>query len=190
MKAELNTYLQQLGAFDEDEIEIICQGFYKRSLRTGEKLTGAGSIAGELYFINDGILKITSPQDEQRDLVYYFMEKNRLMAFLYSIYGDIPVTYGLQAACDCELMVLDKAGLYRIFEMIPKFRTLLDGIAHLSMVEMIAAKNAYSALNAAGSYQLFLERQPQLLLQVALNDIASYLGITPQSLSRIRKLTK
>jgi CRP-like cAMP-binding protein len=51
----------------------------------------------------------------------------------------------------------------------------------------IQLRNTYAGTDASARYQLFLELQPDISLRVPLNDIASYLGITPQSLSRIRR---
>ncbi|MBB5634406.1 DNA-binding MarR family transcriptional regulator [Pedobacter cryoconitis] len=99
------------------------------------------------------------------------MEEGQFMTFLYSMYGNIPAKQGLQAACDLEAHL----------------RALIDEIAQLSMAEMVTIKNLYLTGNALAKYELFLRKQPATASRVALTDIASYLGITPQSLSRIRK---
>lgn len=187
MYTDLIRYLKQFDQLSDDDVNTISADFQKSELKIGEKLTKAGTVVSQLFFISKGILKITLPREEDRDLVYYFLTSNRLTTFLYSVYGNVPAQQGLEAACDCEILSLDKEKLYDIFDKIPHFRTLLDHISHTSIVEMINTKNTYLSHDALKSYQLFLKNEPQVALNVALVDIASYLGITPQSLSRVRR---
>lgn len=187
MYTALTRYLKQFDQLSDDDINLIIADFQKTVLKPGEKLTLAGTVVNQLFFIDKGILKITLPREEERDLAYYFLTSNRFTTFLYSVYGNVPAQQGLEAACDCEILSLDKEKLYFLFEKIPHFRTLLDNISHTAMVEMINTKNTYLAHDALKSYQLFLKNEPQVALTVPLVDIASYLGITPQSLSRVRR---
>lgn len=109
------------------------------------------------------------------------------MTFLYSMYGNVPAVQGLQAACVAEVMMINYEQLTDLYRQLPYLRALIDEIAQLSMAEMVTIKNVYMFGEASDKYQNFLQRQPDVAKRVALNDIASYLGITPQSLSRIRR---
>jgi CRP-like cAMP-binding protein len=66
-------------------------------------------------------------------------------------------------------------------------KSLIDEINQQRLLEKIKTRNAYLGLDSAARYRLFLNTQADIALRVSLTDIASYLGITPQSLSRIRK---
>ena len=69
----------------------------------------------------------------------------------------------------------------------PYLKELINGITTQSLLEKINVRNSYLGEDAATRYRNFLMRQPDIALRVSLSDIASYLGITQQSLSRIRK---
>ncbi|RZJ83608.1 MAG: Crp/Fnr family transcriptional regulator, partial [Chryseobacterium sp.] len=146
-----------------------------------------GEIADKLYFIKSGIIKITVEKEELRNGVYYFMTPNQFMSFLYSLYNQAPAMHGLEAATDAELLFVDKDSLLEMYARIPHFRSLMDTLAHSSMAEMINRKDILLSLDALNSYKLLLKTQPEIALSVPLIDIATYLGITPQSLSRIRR---
>jgi len=96
-------------------------------------------------------------------------------------------TEGIEAACNAELIVLKKQKLLGLYEKLPYLKELINGITTQALLEKIQIRNAYQGEAAAIRYKSFLLRQPDIALRVSLSDIASYLGITQQSLSRIRK---
>ncbi|MBT2560217.1 Crp/Fnr family transcriptional regulator [Pedobacter sp. ISL-68] len=183
----LINFLKTYPQLSETDIGLISSEFQLKRIKAGEVLSRPGEIADKLYFINAGIMKITVEKEELRNGVYYFMTPNQFMSFLYSLYNETPAVHGLEAATDCEVLVMDKVGLLKLYRLIPDFRSLLDTIAHLSMAEMITRKDTLLSLDASNSYKLLLKTQPEIALSVPLIDIATYLGITPQSLSRIRR---
>jgi CRP-like cAMP-binding protein len=108
MNADLIHYLKQFDQLSNWDLELIGGSFQRKHFKTSDELSMAGQVATQLFFISEGILKITIPSQEERDMVYYFLENNQFMAFLYSLYGNIPATHGLMAACDCEVLCLTK----------------------------------------------------------------------------------
>ncbi len=66
-------------------------------------------------------------------------------------------------------------------------KELITNITQQTLLEKIRVRNAYMGEDAATRYEKFLAKQPEIALRVPLGDVASYLGVTPQSLSRIRK---
>ena len=187
MHASLIQYLQQFKILNTEEKAIIQESFQLVKYKAGETLSLAGKVTQKLFFIAEGILKITIPNNEIRDHAYFFMEENQFMSFLYSMYENIPAEQGLEASHDSIVMQIDKKGLFILFEKLPFFRALIDKIAHLTMVDMINTKNMYLSVKSSDRYAKLLLHQPALVKYVPLIDIASYLGITAQSLSRIRK---
>lgn len=127
----------------------------------------AGTIAGKLFFIDKGVLKITVPHPSEKDIVYYFMEEGQFMTFLYSMYGNIPAEQGLQAACDTEVHFISYEQLFQLYEKLPYLRPLLDEDAQLSMANMVTVKNLYLSGDALTKYKLFLSKQPATASRVA-----------------------
>jgi CRP-like cAMP-binding protein len=70
---------------------------------------------------------------------------------------------------------------------LPYLKQLIDQITQQALLDKIDLKNSYLGHDSTCRYKIFMTRQPDIALRVPLSDIASYLGITPQSLSRIRK---
>jgi CRP-like cAMP-binding protein len=187
MSQYLIDYLRLFRYISNEDLSLITESFQKKHVKQGECLLKAGTVNRQLFFINKGVLKITVPHPKERDIVYFFMADKQFMGFLYSIYGNVPAQQGLQAACDTEVLVIEMENLLELNKKLPYFEGLLDKISQLSMAEMITIKNNYLIGEALDKYKLFLKIEREVAYQVALVDVASYLGIRQQSLSRIRK---
>jgi CRP-like cAMP-binding protein len=187
MKDELIKYLLEHRYISFEDQQLIASAFKYKEYKGGEWLIPAGRIASHLFFVNQGVLKIIIPHPTQRDVVYSFVKENHMMTFLYSMYGHIPCLQGLQAASKAQVLSVSYHDLLILFEQLPYLRALIDSIAQLSMAEMVSNNNQFAVGDAAFKYELFMKNEPVIAQLVPLTDIASYLGITLQSLSRIRK---
>jgi CRP-like cAMP-binding protein len=84
-------------------------------------------------------------------------------------------------------MCIDRAALMELYSKYPVLKTTIDQSIQKTLLEKINTRNTYLGYDSSARYRLFLERQPEIATRVQLGDIASYLGITRQSLSRIRR---
>lgn len=187
MKVDIIAYLLKHRHFPLEDQELISQAFTLKKYKTGEYLIKAGNVARQLFFISQGILKITIPHPESKDIVYFFMKENQFMTFLYSMYENSPCMEGLAAASYVEVYCISDVNLLKLYGSLPYLRALIDGIAQRSMADMVSNKNRYAVGDAAARYDSFLKNEPSIVKMVSLTDIASFLGITQQSLSRVRK---
>jgi CRP-like cAMP-binding protein len=187
MSKELINLLLQYRHITAEEQSEILRSFQQKTLKAGDRLIKAGSVARHLFFIETGILKITIPHPKEKDMVYYFMKDRQFMTFLYSMYGNIPAQQNLEAACSSEVYFISYHDLLRLYEKLPFLKALIDEIAQLTMAQMVNAKNLYMTGEALDKYKLFMREERTVAVRVALADVASYLGMTPQSLSRIRR---
>jgi len=92
------------------------------------------------------------------------------------------------AACDAEVLVITKSKLLNLYRQLPAIKEVIDQITQQRLLEKIQTRNNYLGKDSAERYKLFVTQHPDIASRVSLRDIASYLGITPQSLSRIRKI--
>jgi len=115
------------------------------------------------------------------------LNENCFCTFIDSFANNTPIHESLQASCDTDLIILTKKNLYTLYEKLPYLRELLGHIVQQSLLNKITTRNMFMGQNASNRYRTFLQHQPDIALRVSLGDIASYLGITQQSLSRIRQ---
>ena len=172
------------------DVEMISRHLQTRHVVDGEVLMEKGQYARELYFITKGVLKIIVTNSKGDSVTQFFIPENRLCTILSSFNNNIPANEGIVAACDTEMIVLTQKNLAKIYVDVPYFKLLLDGIMQQALLAKIALRGGYLGEDATTRYHTFLREQPDIALRVSLNDIASYLEITPQSLSRIRRAIK
>ena len=146
-----------------------------------------GEICREMFFINKGVLRIVSLNEKGNKMAYFFLKENQFCSILNSFNNNVPAIEGIEAACNAEIIVLKKQKLLGLYEKLPYLKELITGITTQALLDKIQVRNSYLGEDASLRYQNFLIRQPDIALRVSLSDIASYLGITQQSLSRIRK---
>lgn len=187
MKSRIVNYLRRFVPVSPADEELILDAFSAKIYKAGSVISLAGEIASDLHFINRGMIKITIPQDEEKVATYYFMNEDQFVGLLYSFYGDVPAKQNLQAVNDVELFTIPMSNLLALDDGLGYLKNTINQIAQISMAEMINFRNTYLGLTAAQKYLKLLELQPEVAKTAPLMDIASYLDITPQSLSRIRK---
>lgn len=184
------SFLRSIDKFTAEDAAVIEQYSQRRSVKEGEMLLKEGHTAKQLLFICAGVLKIVSVNEKGHDVVHFFLKRGQFCTMLHSFTNNVPANEGIVAACDAELIVLNKDALQNIYAKVPHLQTLIETVTHKGLVDKIAIKNSYNGKDATERYKTFLHLQPEIAQQAALGDIASYLGITIQSLSRIRKKYK
>jgi CRP-like cAMP-binding protein len=180
-------FLSLFKDIPQDDIETIKSHLSYRKVAEGGILFEQGGICKEMYFITKGVLRIVALNEKGNKMAYFFLKENQLCSILNSFNNNIRAAEGIEAACDVELIVIKKQKLLDLYQKLPYLKELITGITTQSLLDKIQVRNSYLGEDASTRYRNFLLRQPDIALRVSLSDIASYLGITQQSLSRIRK---
>lgn len=180
-------FLRLYKDISESDAAIISQQLRFRTVNEGEVLLQEGKPAKELFFVCKGILKIVSFSDKGNPVIQFFLKEHRFCTILKSFDDGILANESIIAACDTALIVLSKDKLLQLYQTLPYFKDLTTNIFQQSLLEKIKVRNSYMGEDATTRYQKFIAQQPDIALRVPLSDVASYLGITQQSLSRIRK---
>lgn len=171
-----------------DEEFIICKKFFvSKKLKKHQFLLNEGEICRYIGFVNSGCLRQYSIDNQGAEHIIQFAIEDWWVSDLHSFLSGLPATYNIDALQDSEVLLLDKSARDELLDACPKmerfFRLLIEA-NHVATNQRIS--DSLSA-SAEERYLKFIKTYPQLFEQVPQNQIASYLGITPQSLSRIRK---
>ncbi|MDP9081689.1 MAG: Crp/Fnr family transcriptional regulator [Bacteroidota bacterium] len=175
------------GILNTDEVERITGSFTARVLKAGEHFFKPGDIADELGFVDSGVFRIYIPGNELEEATRYFMRKNQFMMEFESFYNNNPSPSGIQAVTEARLLIISRDDWNYLSEKVPKLFLLTKMLTEAALINKIRDNDFLSFGTAKQKYDEFVKRYPDLALSVPLQYIASYLQITPQSLSRIRK---
>jgi len=186
MFASFYGYLDPLVSFTQSEKKVLESFFVYRQVPKKFKLAEEGKIAKELYFILKGLVRLYYTKDGEE--VTGFIFKEHLFASSYdSFLRQAPSIQTLETLEECELLVISKKGVDRLYETLPKMQVLGRKVAEQRFINAQQILSSFILETPEERYRRFERQHGDLLLRVPHHIIASYLGITPVSLSRIRK---
>ncbi|KEO73924.1 Crp/Fnr family transcriptional regulator [Anditalea andensis] len=180
-------YILQFGNLNQQQIGFISQKAQESALKKGEYFSEAGKIARKVGFILDGVIRFCYYSNTGEEITSYFMDENNFFVDLNSFDNKIPSTGYVQAVTDCKLIVFSQENWQELSNTIVGWDKIVQKILSKAMVEKIDKINPLLSEDATTRYLKFLEKYPKLTNRIPLSYLASYLGITPSSLSRIRK---
>lgn len=181
---ELIEYILRFGNLNEQQIELLTSKATKAELRKDDYLVEAGTLFNQVVYVVEGIFRICYYNKNGDEITKYFIEENRLFSNPYK--EDLMTEY-IQAITDCKLIIFSRKDWNELSNTIVDWDNITNKIFHKGLIEKLDRRSSLVTEDATTRYLTFLEKFPTLANRVPLSHIASYLGITQQSLSRIRK---
>jgi CRP-like cAMP-binding protein len=184
---EFIEYILQFGNLNQQQIDFISKRGEVLKLSKDDFYWEAGKVVKQIGFITDGVLRVYYYTNKGEENTRYFIDENHLI-----LDGDntginyTPSEY-LQAITDCKLVMFSKKDWKEISDTIVGWDSIIQKITAKYHREKLERRSQLVSQDAATRYLEFIEKFPALVNRVPLSYIASYLGITQSSLSRIRK---
>jgi len=179
--------VQQKVTLTSDEAELLKQFFTLKKVRKRQYMLNEGEVCKYNLFVAKGLLRSFGVEENGYEQVVQFAVEGWWISDLNSFFsGDVAV-YNIEALEDCELLLLTRQSMDKMLEKLPKmeryFRLLMQN--HIvALRQRIIASQRHSAEER---YIKLIEGFPTILARVPQQYIASYLGMTPETLSRVRK---
>lgn len=186
MKNEFRKFISNFPFLNADEIEIIVEHTLLKEFKKGTILLQAGNVSTECfavvrgcvreYFIKDGIEKTTA----------FFTEGQSVNSFS-SYTNKVPSRHFLECAEDCLLTVGNQSLVDQMCERIPRLTEFINSEVEKDAGELQERMASFMTSSPEERFLDLMENNPGLINRVPQHQIASYLGVTPESLSRIKK---
>lgn len=187
MQSILFNSIQSKASISANDFEIIEAALTSKFLRKKKILLQEGEVCRAVAFVNSGCLRSYSVDANGTEHVVQLALSNHWVGDLYSFLNQTPSSLYIDAVEDSELLLLPFSKLEELYLQVPclerYFRILFQN-AYLSTQQRL---NSTLSISAETRYRNLMTEHPEILQKVPLIYIASYLGITPESLSRIRK---
>jgi CRP/FNR family transcriptional regulator, anaerobic regulatory protein len=184
---ELESYITEYFGLSEGEgLRAVSNLFKKQELKKGEFLLQMGVPANKMSFIRSGILRVFAIEDGH-EVTQWISTPGNFVTDLSSFIFEGGSRWNIQALTDSTLFTISKTDYTEIVKKVPRWHELekLFIVKCFTFLE----NRVYTHLSrtAEERYILFFEQHPSLFNQVPLQYIASMLGMTPETFSRIRK---
>lgn len=159
--------------------------FKKQSFAKGNMVLTKGERCGNLYFIEKGILR-GYYFEEDKEISHWFAEENEFATSFYAFITQNPTFEYIQCLEDTELLTISFNSLQKLYDQFPETERIGRVITENYYIKLEERLLNIHFKTAKERYQTLLEKKPNLLQRASLGQIASYLGITQETLSRIR----
>ena len=175
----------RLSTLDETAAEELMEKVKTRSLKKDQLLVNRGSVCNHLFFIDSGLAKTYFNTGDKEFIMRFFCEKE-MFTVLDSFITRQPSTYYVKALEATELSYVEQTDLERLCLKHHCIETFFRKLVSIAAVNMMKRISEMLEEDASSRYAHFIKDSSYLLQRISLGDLASYLGITQVSLSRIR----
>ena len=183
----LRAYLEARASITSDEFAFMREHFIPTTLPAGEFLQRAGDVSRHATFVATGCLRSYVIDENGKEHLVQFAPETWWLADAASLMTGNPSQYFIDAVEDSDLLLIDPPSHQILVERIPgyaaSFRTGLQRHNAAKDQRIVTALTT----TAEERYLEFLERYPSLVQRVPQWMVASYLGVSPETISRVRK---
>ncbi len=186
MKASLGQFFAEKFTANGDEISEVIQYFRHRKVIKNEILVESGQVCPTLFFVVKGGLKTSFYDSKGQETIRYVAFENQFISSLYSFIKQTPSNEYISAIEPSELLVITHVDFKYSLSKISLFKDF-----YIRMLEGTYLNNhwrieTFLRLDAKQRYQYVLANNKQLVQRLSNKDLAGFLGITQESLSRIK----
>ncbi|KAA2242781.1 Crp/Fnr family transcriptional regulator [Chitinophaga agrisoli] len=171
----------------EEEFHLIEQVLTRKMVKKKKNLLNEGNICKYLFFVEKGALRSYTIDENGSEHIVQLAVEDYWIADLSSFITQTPGMLTIEAIEDCEVLLLPNPELERLYDAIPSLGTFFRKLYQRAYVHLQGRLHSSQRVSAEERYLELINSQPKIGTRIPLIYIASYLGITPESLSRIRK---
>lgn len=185
---KLKTTLDQFLVLPEKDWILIKDTTMRKELKKGDHFALEGKVCNQMGFLNKGITRVYYVVDGKEYTSYFnFEDRNPLVSAFTSFITRKPSKENVHVIQDAELLIFNYDELQSLYEKSPAIQKLGRIMAEYNYVLSIERIYSLQHRSAQERYLELLDIYPNLINHVPHHYVASYLGITPEALSRVRK---
>ncbi|SFT37634.1 cAMP-binding domain of CRP or a regulatory subunit of cAMP-dependent protein kinases [Algoriphagus locisalis] len=185
MTALENNLISYFGVMPEESLQAISSRFHLQSMKKGDCFLKTGTPSRKLSFIKSGLMRIYK-QTEDKEVTQWISTPGYFVADLSSLLFDTPARWTIEALTDAELFTISGEDYKSIGNVVPNWHELEKLFIAKCFTFLEDRVFTHLSMTAEERYLHFFEYNKELFNQVPLQYIASMLGMTPETFSRIR----
>jgi CRP-like cAMP-binding protein len=179
--------IREKVSLNDEDIEALKPFFIPKKIRKRQYVLNAGDVCQYITFVDKGLLRSFTIDDEGNEHVVQFAIECWWISDMGSFVSGKDALYNIEALEDSELLHLSKQSMEELLERLPAMERFFRILMQKNIVALQRRVIAYMSLSAEEKYLKLLEVAPDIMTRASQQHIASYLSITPETLSRVRK---
>jgi CRP-like cAMP-binding protein len=185
MHINLKEFLAKYVSLSDTELDDIVSKFKSKTVKKNSYLLRQGNTCKDIVFVQKGCLRLYYLKEDIEVSVWFAFPQSSAIE-IYSFISENPSGYFLQAIEDSEVLCLSKTALYKLYQLQPKMQEMMRNFWEDVILNLI---NRFTALQKDSAEKRYTDllNKPAYLETIPQKYLASFIGVTPTSLSRIRK---
>ena len=186
MFAEFEKYIREHASFTDEDIKLFRETAVERTLRRKDFLLRAGEICRYKTFVSKGFLRTYRTTADGSEHVMQFSPENNWITDPESYNNFTPSVHYIDALERTEVVMWTKKDFDYLFDNIPDLKTYSDSLISTNLLRTRQRVFSSISSNAEEKYDEFIKTYPGIFARVPLHMVASFLGVSRETLSRIR----
>lgn len=184
---KLIEYILHFGNLNQQQIDFIKSKATELELKKDDYFSEAGKVPKYIGFVLEGVFRCCYYNNKGEEITHYFIDEYSFVSDQQKFEAQALSSEYIQAITDCKLLTFTKKDWDSLSNTIVDWDRIAAKITQKCLSDAMDRRSPLVSEDATTRYVSFLEKYPILINRIPLSYIASYLGITQQSLSRIRK---
>lgn len=179
-------YTDQFVKFSSEEKAIISSLMHSKCVEKKTELVSFGNYSNELFFLDKGCIRKFFVKDGE-EITIYISTQNSFFVDYDSLLNGTKSKETIECIEPCELLILGKTDLNSLYQQVPLMNELIRKILERTLIQFQQSLTTFILHSPQERYIKLLTENPEILQRVPQHMLATYLGMTATSLSRIRK---
>ena len=179
--------LGQKVALSSQDLETLKSFFIPKRVRKRQYILNAGDVCQYITFVEKGLLRSFAIDDDGHEHVVQFASEGWWISDVGSFVSGKDALYNIEALEDSELLHLTRQAMDELLIQLPVMERFFRLLMQNNIIALQRRVIAYMSLSAEEKYLKLMEVAPNIMNRASQQHIASYLSVTPETLSRIRK---
>lgn len=177
--------IDRLGK-DVPNVEEVLQHFKPVRVRRNTILLRHGEVCKYVWFVAKGCVQVFVYDAEANEMTRDIVLEHNWVSELISFGNRQPATENIRTVEPCELLAIDREGFQKMMETVPQFEVVYRQILEASYANSVYRINTFVSMNALDRVKWLMEYKPKFLNRLSNKLVASYLGISQETLSRLK----
>lgn len=182
----LSQSIKEKVSIKDDEFDFAKTLFIPKKLRKRQYLLQEGDVSKYTAFVEKGMLRTFTVDEKGNELILQFSMEGWWAGDLYSFLTEEPSQFHIEAMEECELLLITKSSWDILLNKVPAFERYFRILVQNSLIATQRRLMSSMSESAEEKYTKLINNFPGCLQRIPQHMVASYLGITPETLSRIR----
>jgi CRP-like cAMP-binding protein len=184
---DLKKYLLDFASLKNDELNLVVEQLQIETIKKGTYFLNYNQVSRKIGWVQGGVFRYIYIAENGTEHTKYFVNEKQFLSAIESFNTQTASAEAIEALTDATIYTLTYERYQKLFDLIPAWGKLVTAITNYSFNQKVKELSPMVVQDAKTRYENFLRIQPNVIQRVPLGLIANYLGMTKQSLSRLRR---